>query len=51
MPATLKLEIVTPGAVTFSKDVEMITLPGVDGAALAHSIARLNVKGRRRAGS
>jgi F-type H+-transporting ATPase subunit epsilon len=31
MPATLKLEIVTPEAVTFSKDVEMVTLPGIDG--------------------
>jgi F-type H+-transporting ATPase subunit epsilon len=29
--ATLKLEIVTPEAVTFSEDVEMVTLPGVDG--------------------
>ena len=31
MPATLKLEIVTPEAVTFSKDVEMVTLPGIEG--------------------
>ena len=29
--ATLKLNIVTPEAVTFSEDVEMVTLPGVDG--------------------
>jgi F-type H+-transporting ATPase subunit epsilon len=29
--ATLKLEIVTPEAVTFSADVEMVTLPGVEG--------------------
>jgi F-type H+-transporting ATPase subunit epsilon len=29
--ATLKLEIVTPEAVTFSEDVEMVTLPGVEG--------------------
>ena len=29
--ATLKLEIVTPDAVTFSEDVEMVTLPGVEG--------------------
>lgn len=29
--ATLKLEIVTPEAVTFSQDVEMVTLPGVEG--------------------
>ena len=31
MPATLKLEIVTPNAVSFSGDVEMVTLPGVEG--------------------
>ena len=31
MPATLKLEIVTPSAVSFSGDVEMVTLPGVEG--------------------
>jgi F-type H+-transporting ATPase subunit epsilon len=29
--ATLKLEIVTPEAKVFSDDVEMVTLPGVDG--------------------
>jgi len=29
--ATLKLQIVTPEAVTFSEDVEMVTLPGVEG--------------------
>lgn len=29
--ATLKLEIVTPEAVTFSEDVEMVTLPGSEG--------------------
>jgi F-type H+-transporting ATPase subunit epsilon len=29
--ATLKLEIVTPEAKVFSGDVEMITLPGVEG--------------------
>ena len=29
--ATLKLEIVTPEAKTFSEDVDMITLPGIDG--------------------
>jgi F-type H+-transporting ATPase subunit epsilon len=29
--ATLKLEIVTPEAVTYSDDVEMVTLPGVEG--------------------
>jgi F-type H+-transporting ATPase subunit epsilon len=28
---TLKLEIVTPQAVAFSEDVEMVTLPGVEG--------------------
>jgi F-type H+-transporting ATPase subunit epsilon len=31
MPATLKLDIVTPEAVTFSGDVEMVTLPAVEG--------------------
>jgi len=31
MPATLKLEIVTPEAQTFSADVEMVTLPGTEG--------------------
>src|SRR5216683_453845 len=28
---TLKLEIVTPDAKTYSEDVEMVTLPGVEG--------------------
>src|SRR3989440_12178069 len=31
MAATLKLEIVPPEAKTFSEDVEMVTLPGVEG--------------------
>jgi F-type H+-transporting ATPase subunit epsilon len=31
MTATLKLEIVTPEAKTYSEDVEMVTLPGVEG--------------------
>ena len=31
MPATLKLDVVTPEAVTFSGDVEMVTLPGGEG--------------------
>ena len=31
MASTLKLEIVTPDAVVFSEDVEMVTLPGVEG--------------------
>jgi len=31
MPATLKLEIVTPEATAYSEDVEMVTLPGADG--------------------
>ncbi|MCU0783966.1 MAG: ATP synthase F1 subunit epsilon [Verrucomicrobia bacterium] len=31
MAATLKLEIVTPEAKVFSGDVEMVTLPGVEG--------------------
>jgi len=31
MAATLKLEIVTPEAVTYSEEVDMVTLPGVEG--------------------
>jgi F-type H+-transporting ATPase subunit epsilon len=31
MPDTLKLEIVTPDAQTYSDDVEMVTLPGIEG--------------------
>lgn len=31
MAATLKLEIVTPDAKTFSEDVDMVTLPGAEG--------------------
>lgn len=31
MAAMLKLEIVTPEAKTYSEDVEMVTLPGVQG--------------------
>ena len=31
MAATLTLEIVTPAAVAYSRDVEMVTLPAVDG--------------------
>jgi F-type H+-transporting ATPase subunit epsilon len=31
MATTLKLEIVTPDAVTYSEDVEMVTLPGAEG--------------------
>jgi F-type H+-transporting ATPase subunit epsilon len=31
MAATLKLEIVTPDAKVFSEDVEMVTLPAVEG--------------------
>jgi|SRR5579872_1455963 len=31
MAETLKLEIVTPQAIAFSEDVEMVTLPGIDG--------------------
>ncbi len=31
MAGTLKLEIVTPEGVTFSDEVEMVTLPGVEG--------------------
>lgn len=31
MPATLKLEIVTPESKVFSDDVDMVTLTGIDG--------------------
>jgi len=31
MATTLKLEIVTPDAKVYSEDVEMVTLPGVEG--------------------
>ena len=31
MSTTLKLEIVTPVATVYSEDVEMVTLPGVEG--------------------
>jgi len=31
MAATLKLEIVTPEAVTYSEDVEMVTVPALEG--------------------
>src|SRR5438105_6553047 len=31
MASTLKLEIVTPEAMTFSEDVEMVTLPAAEG--------------------
>ena len=31
MAATLKLEIVTPDAKVYSEDVDMVTLPGVEG--------------------
>ena len=31
MAATLKLEIVTPEAKTYSEDVEMVTIPGSEG--------------------
>ena len=31
MANTLKLEIVTPDAKVFSEDVDMVTLPGVEG--------------------
>ena len=33
MADTLKLEIVTPEAVIYSKDVDMVTLPGSEGEA------------------
>ena len=31
MAATLKLEIITPEATTYSDDVDMVTLPGLEG--------------------
>ena len=31
MARTLKLEVVTPEGIVYSEDVEMVTLPGVDG--------------------
>lgn len=31
MPGTLKLEIVTPDGTSYSEDVDMVTLPGVEG--------------------
>ena len=31
MAETLRLEIVTPDAIAFSGDVEMVTLPGIEG--------------------
>ncbi len=31
MAATLRLEIVTPEAIAYSEDVEMVTLPGTEG--------------------
>ena len=31
MAATLRLEIITPEAKTYSEDVEMVTLPGLEG--------------------
>ena len=31
MASTLKLEIVTPEGVTYSENVEMVTLPGSEG--------------------
>ena len=31
MAGTLKLEIVTPEGTSYSDDVEMVTLPGVEG--------------------
>ncbi len=31
MPDTLKLEIITPDATVYSEDVQMVTLPGIEG--------------------
>ena len=43
MADTLKLEIVTPTAVVYSEDVEMVTLPAVDGriGVLPHHVRLL----------
>ena len=40
MADTLKLEIVTPEATVFSEDVEMVTLPGVEGEMGIYPAAR-----------
>ena len=55
MPNTLKLEIVTPEGVTYSEDVEMVTLPGSEGemgiypnhVALMTQVAAGEVSARR----
>jgi len=31
MPETIRLEIATPEAMVYAEDVEMVTLPGVEG--------------------
>ena len=31
MAATLKLEIITPDRIAFSEDVNMVTMPAIDG--------------------
>ena len=31
MANTLKLEVVTPAGTVYSEDVEMVTLPGIEG--------------------
>jgi F-type H+-transporting ATPase subunit epsilon len=43
MPDTLKLEIVTPDAIAYSEDVQMVTLPAVQGqiGVLPHHTALL----------
>ena len=50
MASTLKLEIVTPEAKTFSDDVEMVTLPGVEGEMGIYPAAHAadDAAGRRR---
>ena len=43
MADTLRLEIVTPAAVVYSEDVEMVTMPAADGqiGVLPHHVALL----------
>jgi F-type H+-transporting ATPase subunit epsilon len=45
--ATLKLEIVTPEAVTYSENVDMVTLPGVQDYFLAVGEGFVEITGER----